>query len=87
MSEKMKAEEKEMMENPSRWPQWPFLPVKRYKGKGFPDCGVLYDNREHLNTVFMINLWDIKGQKQLLDSEKACYPSVDDVLRDGWVVD
>jgi len=88
MSEKVRFEEKEMMETSANWPNWPFLPIKKSDPKGgMPDCAVLYDDAGYSTTVFKINMWDIKTRNDLLRSEKIKYNSIDELLDAGWVVD
>ena len=95
---KRQREDKEMVTNPPRWPNWPFLPIKRYKPEGgFPDCAVLIDgnklgepiDRNHatLRTALLINMFDLGNADAVKKAERKEYASVDEMLADGWMVD
>lgn len=87
----MERNHKEMIESPDKWPQYPFLPVKR---EGWTNDN--FANPEHLGVlhafrptvVIRTNIWMID---QLNDAELAKrrleYSSIDDLLSDGWIVD
>ena len=70
-----------MMTTPDAWPMWPWLPVKRRNHQGFPDTAIIAeDNRE----LFTIRKWDgLRPSNEVL----MTYPTAEDAVRDGWVVD
>lgn len=74
--------------NPQKWPNWPFLPMKRYvQNKHLPEFGVIM-TRMGLSTIFDANLFDLpkteEGWKALKHKK---YSSVEEMLQDGWIVD
>ena len=88
MTDKMRVETKEMIETPDNWPQWPFLPIKKRDPKGgMSDCAILWDAQGYRTTIFKINMFDIHGKDDLLNSEQVKYSSVDEILDAGWIVD
>lgn len=87
----MDRNDKEIIESPDRWPQYPFLTVKR---EGWIDdnfanpknLGVLHVSDP--TVVIRINMYMIP---QLSDEDlaKRCvdYSSIEELLADGWIVD
>ena len=71
--------------NPDTWPYWPFLPVKRCKGKGMPECSVLMADGKQL-TVIHVNMYDLRG-KDLTKVPQQIYSSHEEMVADGWEVD
>lgn len=75
---------------PKLWPVWPYLPIKRYpKGHSGPECAILVAS-EHPEPVrvYGINLFDIPKSREAFEAAQThTYPTVEDLLRDGWVVD
>lgn len=81
----------EMINTPSLWPTWPFLPVKRYEAEvseGFHDLamlqlGVIWARRP--TTVMLGCLWltDFAAP----DAKHISYSSVEELLAASWRVD
>jgi hypothetical protein len=80
--------DREAILNSDKWPNWPFLPVKRRRGGRHPEVGVLLANDKSL-TVYIINLFQIRNGKSLAEqvSVMYSYPTVSEMLTEGWVVD
>ena len=83
----------QMMSSPRSWPAWPLLPIKRYTKDAWIDCGLLVDVLDHKTTVFLTTLFALQGgmvRDILINKEEIKrieYDSLDDLLKDGWVVD
>ncbi len=80
-----------------KWPAWPLLPLKR-ANEGDRQCGLIVDagrDPAHLSVVYLTNLFDPTGRTGNLRTDfvenaaitKLTYPSVADMLADGWQVD
>lgn len=82
--------EKEFMQNPSLWPRWPILPVKRSKDRKH---GVLAefgmpDRPEIKPIIYLANLFDLSDKvTDFSKLPKLEYDTFDDLINDGWVVD
>lgn len=80
-----------MINNPSGWPCWPFLPVKK---RGDDNCfpwvmGVIAetDNVGWRTTVYVgANMYMFR-EKPLSACERKTYESVEALVADGWMVD
>jgi hypothetical protein len=74
--------DKAMMEQSEFWPQWPLLPIKRYKD-GEMQTALIYANMEGPA------LWS--DGANLWDRDKDAYEwvpvNIDELLREGWKVD
>lgn len=70
--------DREMLLSPLTWPAWPWLPMKRSKGHGWPDFGRVY--ADDTTAGEPVRLFDGAG-------EPASYKDVDALLDDGWRVD
>ena len=86
-----KAGDKQFIQNPNRWPCWPYCPMrKRDEKESFPfRVGLLAETGEQnwRSTVYLnANIYRLEGKK-LSDAEKKTYTSVDEMLADGWEVD
>ena len=83
----------EMLQTPDLWPNWPALPMRRYKPDqtvGFPEVGVVLDMEGLQNMVVKINLFylnALNGAERIRDAEKYRYESLEALLADGWIVD
>jgi hypothetical protein len=96
-------DDREMIQNPATWPNWPFLPMVNRSGKErFSDHGLIlacedkkrWPNEKIIPVVVYINLFSALPQVPnntmgyLLDhSPKQEYASMDALLADGWVID
>ena len=87
----MKRDDKEMIENPDRWPCSPFLPVKRdgWKQDNFANpkhLGIIHAAR---TTVVIKTNFAMLAQLGVEELVERCsvYDSVDALLADGWMVD
>ena len=76
-----------MMANPGRWPCWPFLPLVRVRGGGWPpDQGLLWAGSGL--TVHLCNLLMIpKSVEEFRALPSLTYGSLEEILNDGWEVD
>jgi len=78
-------QEVDMMENPARWPLWPWLPVKEraYDGRKRRKFGVMHaDNGPK---VFLIGLYEVNKIAENTPTEE--YDTFDAVVKAGWMVD
>lgn len=71
---------KAMIESPDMWPLFTRLPVKKEKHE-FKTSNLGYISRDNLTTVYVGNVF----MGTYVDV--IYYESVDDLLKDGWVVD
>lgn len=81
--------DKEMMLNPTAWPGWPYLAVKRDKNN-YLECGFMIAVKGYETTVFLMNIWDFCTQKErpkFEDIPHANYKNIDELMADGWIVD
>ncbi len=77
----------QMMQNPDKWPQWPYLPVKRWvKDRQTPDLAIMSVTGESASKpiVYFKNMFDSKA---LIRTKHLEYASFEELLNDGWVVD
>lgn len=75
--------------NSKTWPNWPYLPLKRYiKERDKPECGFLFDG-EVKYKVYLCNIFALKDmtQEQKQNIQTIQYNSIHELLNDGWVVD
>jgi hypothetical protein len=80
--------DKKFILNPSKWPNWPILPMKKSDGHGDNSYALLveigagdtWQRTLYLNAV----LFAVKG---LNEYEKKVYDSIDAMLNDGWIID
>lgn len=84
------------MADPSRWPQYPFLPLVRRQphDDDDPDLGVLYDAwgmssiAGHRVTVFLGNLLLLpSSESELLSGPREVFDRFEDIVEAGWRVD
>ena len=71
---------------PELWPNWPFLPLKRYdKSKPglWPEAGFVI--AEYPNIVIQVNMF--ADLETIIKSERKEYENVEAVIADGWMVD
>ncbi len=82
-----------MMREPEWWDSWPFLPIKNTReldDVGFPKCALLVDFSAYGGSLLDIrfledaNLFMPPSDAQLATCVVA---DIDQLLRDGWVVD
>jgi len=83
-----KAEDKEFIEHPERWPRWPNLPMKRPFFLDPPHHGLI--NADLPTWVWIVGPEQFAqmittGKMYMTDHRE--YPSIDSLLDDGWVVD
>lgn len=82
--------DKDIMSNPDTWPCWPYLPVKRKDNsleKG--NLGFLLADQDFADGKFVIwHLYMFKVKREDYDTAKKLeYSSIDDILKDGWIID
>ena len=77
----------EFMQQPSRWPYWPLLPIKKRQGIDWTAIGCLYAEnlegpeqvRPLVHNCLMFHIKD--------PHETTVYPTWQALIDDGWVVD
>lgn len=82
----------EMLSDPSTWPAWPVLPLKKYGAKDalFPyTCGVVIDSEDVRSTVFIENMYMLpRSLAKIKENVKANkYKNCEDIVKAGWLVD
>ena len=77
----------QMIKRPDEWPQWPFLPIKKYAdGGGWPKMAIIQASDPC--TIIEANLFNLpKAEGDFKALPRKTYQSVEDVVTDGWVVD
>lgn len=75
----------EMMYDHEKWPQWPWLPLKK-KERGRVILGVLLASVSQPFTIFLANLWETP-QSELPKMPSKVYSSYEAIIADEWVVD
>ncbi len=79
--------DKEMIDNPDLWPNWPFLPVKRRDNSlENKNLGVLIDENDSHRTVYHVYMFDLP-KNGLKDKPKTLYPNTDTMIAEGWRID
>jgi len=72
--------DKAMIESPDYWPRWPLLPIKRKWGLE-PCVALISEEHGRLRVAYGANLWDTHVGLDWVEFD------VDELLREGWVVD
>ena len=91
ISEQDIQSEVKFIQNTDAWPRWPMLPVKRSNGHKFPTCAILLDSKDYIKNnnnivVYECNMYS--ASKEAIDKcVKHNYNSIEDMLKDGWMVD
>lgn len=85
-----REEDTQLIKQTMMWPQWPYLPIKRYtEGKNGPECAFLFDGEATQLVVFRCNLFALKDmtteERQKIPTVK--YDSIVKLLEDDWMVD
>jgi hypothetical protein len=78
---------------PLMWPKWPYLPVKRWVNKRNKygeqrelECGIVWTGTGF--NIYLVNLFLLpKTAEEFRATEHHAYDNVDDLLKDGWIVD
>jgi len=79
--------DREMMSDPTTWPNWPLLPVKRYEDNDI-ECAVIRAVQGQMTWVVCVSFWGLVDKSETLEGAKVLkYESLDKLLADGWVVD
>lgn len=93
MSNHTPQEHVKIMQTPDQWPRWPALPLKRH---GYdPDTGIMLAVKDHLTTVFFLNLYETRDCKRIADvidlanngRGSKVYTDYEAIVDDGWEVD
>lgn len=88
VTEKPKVTEQKMMETPSLWPQWPWLPLKKVGGR---EIGCIFASAAGGDPVTFVsaNLWGLDALKDKPVKEWPGYRLVTpaDLVKEGWIVD
>ena len=78
--------DKEFIDDPDRWPNWPMLPVKRRDNSlANKNLGLLIDQGKKTRTVFHVYMFDLPDSFE--DAPKTEYANTDAMVADGWRVD
>ncbi len=86
----MTDRDRQFILNPSEWPLWPFLPLKRRDHNlDMKNLGLLVAaQRDEGFTVHHVCLHDLPMSREAFHAApKTHYPTADALLADGWVVD
>lgn len=78
----------EFIGNPTEWPRWPLLPVKKDDKEEFMGykTGVIF--AENPTVVRLTNLFMLPPTREEFEQLPAeTYPSVAAMVKDGWYVD
>lgn len=88
---------RQILKDEDFWPMWPFLPVKRYYKDQEQELGVIWAGAKFDVTICNVfalpgDPTDRKGIRKLRVEEfkripAHTYLNVEDVVKDGWVVD
>lgn len=79
------SQDKQMILNPDRWPQWPCLPLKRYGKDRDVEIGVLTHDDDYVRGVYVVSMTNLFSNTP--PAEFKTYNNVDELLVDGWEVD
>jgi hypothetical protein len=75
----------EFVRNPNDWPMYPYLPLKRrghLNNTGF----ICADGASR--TIYLANIFAVmEGEVEIANTEKIIYSSLEELLKDGWMVD
>lgn len=84
-----KRNDQAMMEHPDQWPCWPWLPIKRRKPHGPPDCAVLYAGSSDPEKVVFaqVGMYNMPEGKPITEWPGFRVVTPADLLAEGWVVD
>ncbi len=74
-----------MVQAPDNWPQWPFLPMKRYVD-GRMTCTLLMEEARPPYRLYEVNLWATSAEA-FRTCKKYEYPTPEAMMQDGWTVD
>jgi len=81
----MTVDDKNFILDPTRWPNWPILPMKNIDRQ---ECGVMRAVQGELGTtIYLINMWEIKKDIDWVKVPKKTYLDIDALLADGWEID
>jgi hypothetical protein len=84
-------DDRSMILHPVMWPKWPYLPVKRWVtepkfGGRELECGIIWTATGF--NVYKVNLFLMpKTAEEFKATDHHAYDNVDDLLKDGWIVD
>lgn len=78
------------MSDPEKWPEWPWLPMKRRVPGEHPELALLHADCEadKPTPLYKINLFQLKTWFPTHKMPKTKeYKTFDEMLADGWEVD
>ena len=81
----------ELANNPSAWPRWPVLPLKRATDS-WPELGFIVEVGTR-STVYLHAMYDLdrlEGEnltEKMTHVKKKVYVTQDEMFNDGWIVD
>ena len=83
------TEDIEMIRDPNRWPNWPFLPMKQYTNDSeYIRCRILTPAEEGGYNMYNANLFRLPDNpEELKKTFVKHYALAEAVVLDGWIVD
>jgi len=86
MLENMEKITNRVIGHPEGWPNRPVLPVKRFNKAGkYTEFGIIL--AEDRLIVYKTNMHDFKTLDDLRKKDKKKYKSLENLLKDGWIVE
>lgn len=90
-----KVTDAQFISDVNQWPQWPFLPLKRWREGHDQEHGFLLDatDQEARFVIYKLNMFRLGelSNDQIEEAYKTCvkykYDDVEALLRDEWMVD
>lgn len=82
---------REVMEDPKRWPRWPYLPLKRYRQEWgvSPEVATLYANKTGEGKWLLLRegIYGEDFRTALDDPARQDRFTMDEIIEEGWVID
>lgn len=78
----------DMINDPKKWPMWPFLPLKKHGQTGFLSCAVLIEQKRENNEIKIfkgVTIYD--NIEKIKSSESETFPNTEALVDAGWMVD
>lgn len=79
--------DEKFISDPTAWPNWPILPLKRYIGASMPQFAIVLATAKGGDPVKIlvgVNMWDKWTQEQVM---AAPLMTPAEIVANGWVVD
>jgi hypothetical protein len=81
---------REFLADPNKWPNWPYLPMKKYPkgGVGNSVLGIVVEGVDLKSVVYETNLFSLpKTPEGWVALPKHEYITLQALMNDGWIVD